>query len=336
MIDTTSNDYADEDAGDDDDDTEDLVPTLVARNVHVRYNSHADRDPSTSLLRMRRKNVPRGSRAEVHAVRGVSLTLHQGESIGIVGSNGSGKSTLVTALSGLIELSEGEVLATSRPALLGVGAALRPKLSGRRNIMLGLLALGLSRAEVNNRMKAIIKFSGLGDAIDRPMATYSSGMRARLAFTIATEVAPDILIIDEALAVGDRDFRARAANRLQEIRDAAGSMIVISHNLSEVASMCNRVIWLEDGEVVQDGEADTVLANYESANPSPKKAEKRMKRRAMRRRIRAREREKALEWAIENVDGDIAIPPDSTAPSGPAASEQAADPAPRPSDGGVA
>ncbi len=287
---------------DNDNDNDDVEgnPTLVASNVHVVYRSHNER-PS----RLSRKAAPgTGRRTEVHAVKGVSLVLHEGESVGIVGSNGSGKSSLVTALSGLIELADGEVLATSRPAVLGVGAALNKRLSGRRNIMLGLLALGLTRDEINKRMPAIIKFSGLADSIDRPMKTYSSGMRARLAFTIATEVAPDILIIDEALSVGDRRFRARAAQRIEDIREAAGSIIVISHNLAEVASMCTRVIWLEEGRVVADGDADEVLPAYEAANPSPKKAEKRTRRQAMRKRIRQAERERALEWAKEQIDAD--------------------------------
>lgn len=277
-------------------------PTLVADNVHVVYYTDADKLPRGS----RARGEATGRRTEVHAVRGISLTLHEGESIGIVGSNGSGKSSLVTALSGLIELAEGEVYATSRPAVLGVGAALNKKLSGKRNIMLGLLALGLSRQEINDRMKDIVAFSGLGDSIDRPMKTYSSGMKARLAFTIATEVAPDILIIDEALAVGDRGFRSRAADRLEEIRGAAGSIMVVSHNLAEVSSMCTRVIWLEDGSVVADGEADEVLAAYESANPSAAKAEKRIRRRERRQRIRESERAKALEWAREHLETDDA------------------------------
>mgnify|MGYP001813589006 FL=1 len=287
--------------GEDNDDVDvEGNPTLVASNVHVVYRSHNER-PS----RLSRKAAPgTGRRTEVHAVKGVSLVLHEGESVGIVGSNGSGKSSLVTALSGLIELADGEVLATSRPAVLGVGAALNKRLSGRRNIMLGLLALGLTREEINERMRSIIKFSGLADSIDRPMKTYSSGMRARLAFTIATEVAPDILIIDEALSVGDRRFRARAAQRIEDIREAAGSIIVISHNLAEVASMCTRVIWLEEGRVVADGDADEVLPAYEAANPSPKKAEKRTRRQAMRKRIRQAERERALEWAKEQIDAD--------------------------------
>ena len=275
-------------------------PTLVARNVHVVYRSHNER-PS----RLARKAAPdAGRRTEVHAVKGVSLVLHEGESIGIIGSNGSGKSSLVTARSGLIVLADGVVRATSRPAVLGGGAARTKRGSGRRNLLLGLLALGLTRDEINKRMRSIIKFSGLADSNDRPMKTYSSGMRARLAFTIATEVAPDILIIDEALSVGDRRFRARAAQRIEDIREAAGSIIVISHNLSEVASMCTRVIWLEDGQVVADGDADEVLPAYEAANPSPKKAEKRTRRQAMRRRIRQAERERALEWAKEQIDAD--------------------------------
>ena len=254
--------------------------TLVARDVQVTYRTRTDR--SAPLIDRIRRFGPKIE--EVHAVRGVSLTLHEGESIGVIGSNGSGKTTLVSALSGLLDLTGGEVLAVSRPALLGVGAALNRQLSGRRNIVLGLLSLGLSRAEIRDRMSAIVQFSGLGDAIDRPMRTYSSGMKARLAFTVATEVTPEILIIDEALAVGDRRFRGRAVQRIEEIRSGAGSIIVISHNLAEVAAMCTRVIWLDAGEIVADGDAEEVIDMYLAANPLPPSAAKKLERRTQRRR----------------------------------------------------
>lgn len=253
--------------------------TLVARNVHVTYRTRTDHS-----VRLIDRVRWRGSGIEeIRAVRGVNLVLHEGESIGVIGPNGSGKTTLVSALSGLLELSDGEILAVARPALLGVGAALNKQLSGRRNIVLGLLSLGLSGTEIRERMGGIIDFSGLGEAIDRPMKTYSSGMKARLAFTVATEVTPEILIIDEALAVGDRNFRGRAVQRVEEIRKNAGSIIVISHNIAEVAAMCTRVIWLDSGEVVIDGDAETVLDQYLTANPLPHKAAKKLQRRARQR-----------------------------------------------------
>jgi len=278
------------------------APALVATNVHVVYRTRLDQ--ATSL----RERLTGGSgrkRSEVHAVRGVDMTLHQGESIGIVGSNGSGKSSLVGALAGLIPLEQGNVRAVARPAILGVGAALNGALSGKRNIRLGLLALGTSKEHIGDRIRHIIEFSGLAHAIDRPMATYSSGMRARLAFSIATEVAPDILIVDEALSVGDRNFRSRAADRLDEIRESAGAVVVISHNLNEIAAMCTRVAWLEDGQLVADGEPGDVIPEYESANPSPAREERQARRKARRERIRNQEREKAAQWAQEQIEANL-------------------------------
>ncbi len=291
-------------------------PALVATNVHVVYRTRLDQATS---IKARLHGASGRKRSEVHAVRGVDLTLHQGESIGIVGSNGSGKSSLVGALAGLVPLDQGEVHAIARPAILGVGAALNGALSGRRNIRLGLLALGTPRDQIGERIRHIIEFSGLAHAIDRPMGTYSSGMRARLAFSIATEVAPEILIVDEALSVGDRNFRTRAADRLDEIRESAGGVIVISHNLSEIAAMCTRVAWLEDGELVADGEPGDVIPEYESVNPSPAREERQARRKARRERIRNQEREKAAQWAQQQIEasqkdaGDVPVPsPDDT------------------------
>lgn len=273
-------------------------PVLVARDVHVVYRTPVD-DLPPLRQRMLGRRDDRSRFREVHAVRGVDLTLYEGESIGIVGSNGSGKTSLVTALSGLIEIQRGEIQAVARPAMLGVGAALNRSLSGRRNIVLGLLALGLTKAEIDERMHDIIAFSGLRESIDRPMKTYSSGMKARLAFTIATEVSPEILIVDEALSVGDRRFRVRAAERLEAIREAAGSIIVVSHNLNEISSMCTRVVWMEEGEVIADGDADEVLAQYESDNPPPHKAQ----------RSRGADPAAATEPTATSVEGDASREP---------------------------
>src|SRR5690606_38794048 len=131
----------------------------------------------------------------------------------------------------------------SRPTLLGVGAALRHGLSGRRNITLGCLAAGMNPSEIEAQMDDIIEFSGLQDFIDMPMKTYSAGMRARLTFSIATARRPDILLIDEALAVGDESFRSRCAERIEAIRSAAGAVVLVSHNMAEIRSSCSRVLW---------------------------------------------------------------------------------------------
>lgn len=247
--------------------TDSTAITLTADNVHIIYRTYLDAQPG---LRARLKTGFRTSAPrfkDVHAVKGVSFELREGECLGIVGSNGSGKSSLLAGLAGLLDLQEGDVQAISRPSLLGVGAVLDRRLSGRRNATMGCLALGLSKSEIRQRMDAIIEFTGLEEFIDLPLKTYSSGMRARLAFTIATLVAPEILLIDEALAVGDREFKNRASERLDAIRASAGSVIVVSHNLGELRRLCTRMLWLEKGVLLADGDPEEVLAMYEDANP---------------------------------------------------------------------
>jgi teichoic acid transport system ATP-binding protein len=202
------------------------------RAVNVVYRVYEDRRLSLST-RVARRQLRRRSR-KVHAVRGVSFTLREGDSLGIVGHNGSGKSTLLAALTGLLPIESGTIAVRSRPTLLGVNAALRPQLSGRRNIELGLLAMGLSPVQVAELTDPIIDFAGLGEFIDMPMQAYSSGMRARLAFSIATSRTPDILLIDEALAVGDEEFRQRSAERIAQIRRDSGAVVLVSHNPREI------------------------------------------------------------------------------------------------------
>jgi len=210
----------------------------------------------------------RGQRPEarvIEAVRGVTFDVAVGESVGVIGPNGSGKTSLLQATTGLLPLAGGQVLVRSTPAFLGVQAVLRPHLTGWRNIQLGLLAQGLDAAEARDRADGVAEFTGLGDFLDLRMETYSSGMRARLHFAVATALAPEILLIDEALAVGDREFRDKSAARLDEHRAAAGTVLLVSHNLAEIRRSCSRVIWLQEGLVAADGPTEDVLAAYETS-----------------------------------------------------------------------
>ena len=210
----------------------------------------------------------RGQRPEarvIEAVRGVTFDVAVGESVGVIGPNGSGKTSLLQATTGLLPLAGGQVLVRSTPAFLGVQAVLRPHLTGWRNIELGLLAQGLNTAEAQDRTGEVAEFTGLDDFLDLRMETYSSGMRARLHFAVATALAPEILLIDEALAVGDREFRDKSAARLDEHRAAAGTVLLVSHNLAEIRRSCSRVIWLQEGLVVADGPTGDVLTAYEAS-----------------------------------------------------------------------
>lgn len=233
---------------------------VVADDVHVTYRVYEDRHlgvrERVATRRLRRKY------REVRAVRGVSFELREGESLGIVGRNGSGKSTLMSALTGLLPIERGEIRVRSRPTLLGVGAALRMGMSGRRNIVLGCLAAGMTPEEVDAQMDGIIEFSGLEDFIDMPMKAYSAGMKARLTFSIATARTPDILLIDEALAVGDESFRRRSTERINQIRESAGAVVLVSHNANEIKNSCTRALWLDAGELRADGKPDEVVDAY--------------------------------------------------------------------------
>jgi teichoic acid transport system ATP-binding protein len=245
---------ADEDAN--------LTPlSVVVDRVSIRYQLF--QEGRVGLRSVVSRGFQGRAKREIHAVENVSFEVHQGESVGLVGANGAGKSTLLAGIAGLLPLTKGAVYARTRPTLLGVAAALQSGLSGRRNIYLGGLALGLSRRQIEQREKDIIAFSGLEEFIDLPMRAYSSGMRARLQFSIATAIAPEILLIDEALAVGDRQFKRRSAKRIDEIRAHAGTIFLVSHNLDEVRRSCTRAIWLDHGEMLMDGPTDEVGDAYE-------------------------------------------------------------------------
>lgn len=236
--------------------------SVVVDDLHVEYRVYEEEQLTVQQL------VRRGLRSRrsttVHAVRGVSFEVRMGEAVGIVGSNGSGKSTLLRAIAGLQPKTGGRVLVRDQPRLLGVGAALKPQLSGYRNVLLGGLAMGISRDDIEAKMPEIIDYSGLGDAMGRPLKTYSSGMRARLAFSIATLRTPEILLIDEALAVGDRLFRYKSITKIREIRDNAKTVIMVTHNLGEIRQTCNRAMWLDNGVILADGSVDDVLEAYET------------------------------------------------------------------------
>jgi teichoic acid transport system ATP-binding protein len=245
------------------------VPTVIAEDLHIVYRVNGARkgrgSATAALNRIVRRKADRGAR-EVHAVRGVSFTAYRGEAIGLIGSNGSGKSTLLRAIAGLLPAERGKVYTDGQPSLLGVNAALMNDLTGERNVILGGLAMGMTRAQIRERYQGIVNFSGInekGDFITLPMRTYSSGMSARMRFSIAAAKDHDVLMIDEALATGDHRFRKRSEARIREMRKEAGTVFLVSHNNKSIRDTCNRVIWLEHGELRMDGPTDDVLKEYE-------------------------------------------------------------------------
>ena len=231
--------------------------SLLATDIHLTYQVRMAKENQTRRLFSRG-----GDRSEVHAVRGVSLAARQGEFVGLVGRNGSGKSTLLRVLAGVETPTSGTVQASSIPQLMGVGAALMPHLTGIDNIRIGLLAMGLTPAEVQERISRVAELADIGDSIRRPMRTYSSGMRARLRFAISVAADPGIIMIDEALSTGDDAFRERSNEAMKDLIARSGTGFLVNHSASAIRELCTRVIWLDQGEIVEDGETDQVMKNY--------------------------------------------------------------------------
>ncbi|MGP3535450.1 ABC transporter ATP-binding protein [Microbacterium sp. RD1] len=237
---------------------------IVAEDAHVTYRVYASGKRLSARDSVFSVNALRGGRGlhSVHALRGVSFTASEGETIGVVGHNGSGKSTLFRAMTGLIPPSQGAIWAAERPVLLGVNAALVPDLSGENNIKLGLLAMGFSTEEAAASVDEIADFAELNEFLYHPMRTYSSGMAARLRFAIASAKPHSILLIDEALSVGDRRFRTKSEERIRALRDSAGLVMIVSHSVGSLRDTCDRVMWIHKGELVADGPTDAVIDDY--------------------------------------------------------------------------
>jgi len=198
------------------------------------------------------------------ALRDISFEVQKGEAIGIVGRNGSGKSTLLQLIAGTLQPTEGNVNVKGRvTALLELGAGFNLDFTGRENVHLSAAVLGLSRREVDDRFDAIAAFADIGQFLDQPVKTYSSGMMMRLAFAVNTCVDPDILIVDEALSVGDAPFQAKCFRRLRQLIDQGVSLLFVSHDLGTVRSICSRALWLKNGRSEMWGEAKTVAREYE-------------------------------------------------------------------------
>jgi teichoic acid transport system ATP-binding protein len=242
----------------------DAVPTVIADNVNIIYKVTASGGKGTAASAFRRilKRQDRPTIREVHAVKNVSFTAYKGDAIGLIGRNGSGKSTLLRAIAGLLPPASGAIYTGGQPSLLGVNAAMMNDLTGDRNVVLGCLAMGMSLAEIEERYDSIVEFSGIGDFIDLPMSTYSSGMSARLKFAIASAKTHDILLVDEALATGDAEFRIRSEQKIKDLRGEAGTVFLVSHSLDVVLDTCNRAIWLDKGILRMDGDVKEVVEAY--------------------------------------------------------------------------
>ena len=204
------------------------------------------------------------------ALRDVSVTLRQGETLGIVGRNGAGKSTLLKVISRVLKPTTGKAEIRGRLApILELGTGFDFELTGFENIYLNALLLGRSRREIDDRIADIVEFSGLGDFIRAPIRNYSSGMQARLGYSIATAWTPDILILDEVLAVGDSAFTAKCQERIREFHAAGATVLMVSHNPTAIQQNCTRCLWLDAGRLRADGATKDVLAMYQHAGTDP-------------------------------------------------------------------
>jgi teichoic acid transport system ATP-binding protein len=241
------------------------VPTVIADDLHIVYRVMAGsggKGTAASAFSRLVRRQQRPTVREVHAVKGVTFTAYRGDAIGLIGRNGSGKSTLLRAVAGLLPPADGVVYTSGQPSLLGVNAALMSDLTGDRNVVLGCLAMGMTPEEIEKHYDEIVEFADIGDFIDLPMRTYSSGMAAKLRFAIASAKSHDILLIDEALATGDAEFRIKSEKKIKDLRDEAGTVFLVSHSLDVVTDTCNRAIWLDKGALRMDGEAKTVVDAY--------------------------------------------------------------------------
>jgi len=234
---------------------------VVKRFYYYEHRTSSLREVFRRTLRRRPLHV----RRPTFVLSDFDLRVARGESIALVGPNGSGKSTVLRLLAGIYAPTAGTVETRGRlGTVIELGAGFHPELTGAENVSLYAALLGIGRRGLAARYEEILEFAGIGDFISMPVKYYSSGMQARLAFAVAVSVEPDILLLDEALAVGDAEFRERSLERLRRFRARGGTLVAVSHDLESLGGLCSRALWLEGGRTVLDGEIGEVVAAYEA------------------------------------------------------------------------
>ncbi len=252
-----------------------MSPVIEVEDVHlafpvVRYRARGIKEAVVTYYDSWRRKIREDN--SFWALRGVNMAVQRGEVLGLVGRNGSGKSTLLRVVSGIYEPDRGTVHTDGRiSSLLELGAGFREELTGHENVRLATAIMGYSAIEGVELTPRIIEFSGLEQFMDQPLKTYSSGMRARLGFAVASVVEPDILLIDEALAVGDAQFRERSMARIEEmVSSDQTTVVIVSHSVQELKRLCSRLLLLDRGQVITDGDPEAVLVEYDIITGSRK------------------------------------------------------------------
>jgi ABC-type polysaccharide/polyol phosphate transport system ATPase subunit len=231
------------------------------------YDSLRDAIPGIARKLLGRKPNNKPNVREFWALRDINLDVKPGEVLGIIGHNGAGKSTMLKLLSGILKPTSGTIAVNGRlSALIEISAGFHPDLTGRENVYLNGTILGMNRTEIARRFDQIVDFSGLEEFLDTPVKRYSSGMHARLGFAVAAHVDPDILIVDEVLSVGDYSFQNRCVERMRQIIQGGAAVVFVSHNLNAVASLCSRLILLDHGQIIREGDPQDVIRAYLTEN----------------------------------------------------------------------
>jgi teichoic acid transport system ATP-binding protein len=235
-----------------------MSETVVVQNVFKKYKMH-----KSSKEKLLDVILPGGYGEDFYALQDISFTANQGDVIGLVGMNGSGKSTLSNIIGGVIPPTSGTVKTVGQTSIIAISSGLNNQLTGRENIELKCLMLGFKKKEIQEMEAEIIEFADIGKFIDQPVKKYSSGMRSRLGFAISVTVNPDILIVDEALSVGDQVFAQKSKNKMFDFKEKGKTIFFVSHSMGQIKEFCEKAIWLEYGEIKDFGPVKEVIPEYE-------------------------------------------------------------------------
>lgn len=236
---------------------------IEVKNLSVKYSFIRNTQLKKELAKFITGNKIEKRKKEIWALKNISFKIHKGHTVGIIGTNGSGKSTLLKVIANIFKPDSGEINTyTDSVSLLALGAGFQPELSGIENIYLNGLLLGMKKREIDKRLEQIIDFSELEDFVYYPIKTYSSGMKTRLAFSIAAHIEPEILLIDEVLGVGDETFKKKSSEKIKELIKENRTVLIVSHSLDSIRELCDSVIWLHNGVLMDYDVPDKVISKY--------------------------------------------------------------------------